>query len=97
MSLSFWKSGGESSTSYSLLRNRLCHLFQTNGTRYFTHRQTSSPSLLLFTDSQDPAIPRFRLGHGGYNRSTGELFYSRDVSYQLMIANKQEGYAFKRH
>ena len=35
--------------------------------------------LWLFADLQDPAVPRFRLGYGGYHRFTGELFATEDV------------------
>jgi hypothetical protein len=79
---------------YPLFHSYPCYLSQTHGTRYFS--ETSSPSLLLFTDLQDPAIPRFRLGHGGYHRSTRKLYLAQGFEYQLMIANKQERHAFQR-
>ena len=40
---------------------------------------SASQSSAAFADLQDPAVPRFRLGYGGYHRSTGELFATEDV------------------
>jgi len=48
---------------------------------------------VVVTDMQGSAIPRLRLGHGGYHRSPGKLYRAQALDCQLMIANKQEGYA----